>query len=167
MHHLDPLFPEYGFRSHVGYGTPAHLRALSQHGGCSIHRYSFAPLASPEVAEDAALTAGRRAELAAASFLRRRGYHIIATNWQTKWCEIDILASKNNRLFVVEVKYRRTAAHGTGLDYITPKKQQQMRFAAKLWQQQQKWSGDIGLSAIALSGPDFVVGAWLSDIDAV
>lgn len=42
----DPQFPLYGFAKHKGYGTAAHLRAISDHGPCPIHRRSFAPLSS-------------------------------------------------------------------------------------------------------------------------
>ncbi|NUN59884.1 MAG: ribonuclease HII [Burkholderiaceae bacterium] len=38
-------FPQYGFAGHKGYGTAAHLVALSQHGACPLHRRSFAPVA--------------------------------------------------------------------------------------------------------------------------
>jgi len=34
-------YPHYGFASHVGYGTRAHLEALRTHGACPIHRRSF------------------------------------------------------------------------------------------------------------------------------
>lgn len=34
-------FPEYGFASHVGYGTKAHLEAIKLHGPCPLHRRSF------------------------------------------------------------------------------------------------------------------------------
>ena len=37
-------WPEYGFASHKGYGTAAHLEAIAAHGPCPIHRRSFAPL---------------------------------------------------------------------------------------------------------------------------
>ena len=44
-------WPHYGFDSHKGYGTAAHLAALREHGPCAIHRRSFAPLkpAEPEL----------------------------------------------------------------------------------------------------------------------
>jgi len=42
---LDEVYPAYGFASHKGYGTPAHLRALAAHGPCPVHRRSFAPVA--------------------------------------------------------------------------------------------------------------------------
>ena len=38
-------YPAYGFSSHVGYGTPQHLKALVQHGPCPAHRRSFKPVA--------------------------------------------------------------------------------------------------------------------------
>lgn len=44
MHRAAERYPHYGFEAHVGYGTPAHLRALRQHGPCELHRHSFAPV---------------------------------------------------------------------------------------------------------------------------
>lgn len=41
---LDGYFPVYGFAQHKGYATPAHLRALQEHGVSPIHRRSFAPV---------------------------------------------------------------------------------------------------------------------------
>ena len=44
MTRLSKKFPEYGFEQHKGYGTPAHLAALREHGPCMEHRRSFAPV---------------------------------------------------------------------------------------------------------------------------
>ena len=44
MIQMDSRHPGYGFASHKGYGTPAHLRALKELGPCVIHRRSFAPV---------------------------------------------------------------------------------------------------------------------------
>ena len=41
---LDAIHPGYGFASHKGYSTPAHLTALRQLGPCAQHRQSFAPV---------------------------------------------------------------------------------------------------------------------------
>lgn len=38
-------FPMYGFDSHVGYGTKAHIEAILKYGACEIHRKSFQPIA--------------------------------------------------------------------------------------------------------------------------
>lgn len=41
---LHELHPGYGFATHKGYPTPEHLAALREHGACSAHRRSFAPV---------------------------------------------------------------------------------------------------------------------------
>ena len=48
LQELDILYPLYGFAHNKGYGTAAHLAALSAHGPCPIHRRSFAPVAQAE-----------------------------------------------------------------------------------------------------------------------
>lgn len=45
MHELAASYKGYGFETHVGYGTKAHLLALEQLGACEVHRRSFAPVA--------------------------------------------------------------------------------------------------------------------------
>ena len=44
MVELDQLYPGYGFASHKGYPTQAHLTALARLGITPIHRRSFAPV---------------------------------------------------------------------------------------------------------------------------
>ena len=44
MIELDSIYPVYGFARHKGYGTAAHAAALAQHGPCTEHRKSFAPI---------------------------------------------------------------------------------------------------------------------------
>lgn len=45
MDELHAQYPLYGFDRHRGYGTPAHLAALRQHGPSAAHRRSFRPVA--------------------------------------------------------------------------------------------------------------------------
>lgn len=42
---FDQQYPQYGFATHKGYGTPQHLAALRAHGACPEHRTSFGPVA--------------------------------------------------------------------------------------------------------------------------
>lgn len=51
-------YPVYGFDSHKGYGTAAHLAALREQGPCPQHRHSFAP-----VREAQALAGARQCSL--------------------------------------------------------------------------------------------------------
>lgn len=48
LREADRRWPEYGFASHKGYMTPAHVEALRAHGLCPFHRLSF-----PRVWEEA------------------------------------------------------------------------------------------------------------------
>lgn len=48
MLEFDSRFPTYGFAEHKGYGTPAHMAAITSHGPCEIHRRSFAPIKQKE-----------------------------------------------------------------------------------------------------------------------
>lgn len=41
MDEYDRIYPEYGFASHKGYGTKAHIEAVRSFGPCEIHRKTF------------------------------------------------------------------------------------------------------------------------------
>ena len=44
MEALEDRFPQYGFAQNKGYGTKAHLNALTRYGPCEYHRVSFKPV---------------------------------------------------------------------------------------------------------------------------
>ena len=106
---------------------------------------------------------GHDAEKVAARYLEAHGYTILALNWRHTRAEIDIVAQRRPRfrakgpVVFFEVKYRKTDEQGRGLDYITPKKLEQMRFAAELWVSQNNYDGEYTLGAIELSGSDYAV----------
>ena len=37
-------YPQYGFDTHMGYGAPKHLVAITDHGPCPLHRMTFRPM---------------------------------------------------------------------------------------------------------------------------
>ena len=140
MTELAKLYPDYGFASHMGYGTKAHKAVLLELGPIEgLHRFSFRPIAElihgatikPKV-DRVSHTAGRQAESAAADYL---GYQVIERNWRTPRCEIDIIAKRRSTLYFVEVKYRENDQYGDGLMAITPQKLAQMKFAARCYLQ--------------------------------
>lgn len=107
---------------------------------------------------------GRKAEGVAAAFLERKGCRILARNWRTRWCEIDLVAERSGTVYLCEVKYRLHDRQGSGLDYITPKKLRQMQFAAEFWAAKQGWAGDYQLCAIEVAGPSFRITRVIKDI---
>ena len=44
MSALESTFPQYGFASHVGYGTKIHLEAINKYGVIDEHRRTFRPV---------------------------------------------------------------------------------------------------------------------------
>ena len=46
MTELAQRHPAYGFEIHKGYSTPAHQAALTEHGPCPEHRFTYANVAN-------------------------------------------------------------------------------------------------------------------------
>ena len=107
---------------------------------------------------------GRQAETAAASYLKQQGYAIIDQNWRTKFCEIDVIAKRGDVVYFCEVKYRQTDRQGSGLEYITPQKLQQMGLAAEAWVHFFNWPGEYQLCAVEVSGSDFEITGFVHDL---
>lgn len=108
---------------------------------------------------------GHDAEQVAAEWLEHKGYKILALNWKRPRAEIGIVAQTRDGLVLfTEVKYRESSNQGSGLDYITPKKLNQMRFAAELWVTMHKYSGEYTLAALEVSGENYAVTDFLEDL---
>lgn len=107
---------------------------------------------------------GHDAEKLAADHLASLGFKTKELNWKTRYCEIDIVAEKSKTMYFVEVKARKTNTHGSGLEYITPKKLEQMSFAAELWVAEHNWPHDYQLAAIELSGIPPTITNFLTDL---
>lgn len=90
---------------------------------------------------------GREAEEAVAKHLESIGHKIVALNWRTRWCEIDIVSKDKKCVYFTEVKYRGSDAWGGGFEYIGAKKQKQMRFAAEFWLHENGWKKESQLQA--------------------
>ena len=162
----DALYPGYGFATHAGYGTAQHRAAIAAHGVTPLHRLSFKPLQhyrsdSPHSADqahttqqaDTTTTRGHAGEAAAADALQQRGHQIVACNWRTKYCEIDIISKCGDTLYFAEVKHRTDDYAGDGLAAITRKKRNQMHYAARFYAHQENITNtNLQLIAIATSG---------------
>lgn len=164
MRHLDVVFPGYKFTGHVGYGTAAHRQAIADLGVTPLHRLSFAPLQrygyimpiKPPLSERTTLETSKQvgdaAEDSVAHYLEQKGHGIIARNWRTKSCEIDIVSTYDQTIYFTEVKYRKTDLQGGGIAAITPKKLQQMTFAAELFVLKNKVQHHPRLAVADVSG---------------
>lgn len=161
MKYVDDVFPGYKFAGHVGYGTAAHRAAIKENGVTPLHRLSYAPLHKYDdqempTARRAVTTTkqiGDAAETKIADYLVRSGHEILARNWRTKFCEIDIVSRRNETIYFTEVKYRKSDVQGDGLAAITSQKQRQMTFAAELFAARRRLSdADLRLAAASVTG---------------
>ncbi len=79
---------------------------------------------------------GQRGERLAQRFLKRQGYKILATNYQNKLGEIDIIAQDRNTVVFVEVKTRRSTRFGLGKEAVDRHKQRQIVKVAQVYLKQ-------------------------------
>ncbi|MBI2009126.1 YraN family protein [Candidatus Saccharibacteria bacterium] len=103
----------------------------------------------------ATTTIGGKAEAVVARILERKGYKILAQNWKTKVCEIDVIANKDSVVYFVEVKYRQGAEQGSGLEHITPQKLNRIKFAVRVWCHANNWDGDCRILGAEVSGMSY------------
>ena len=75
-------------------------------------------------------TFGAEGEKLAEAWLRERGYEILHLNWRYSHYEIDIIASKNNILRIIEVKCRNASPFGHPEDSVTRRKFKNLQRAA-------------------------------------
>ncbi|MBN1248874.1 MAG: YraN family protein [Anaerolineae bacterium] len=76
---------------------------------------------------------GQRGESLAAQALQQGGFEIIARNWRCPYGEVDIVASRGNDLYFVEVRTRRSAALPTPEQTLTPRKHSHMDLVARAY----------------------------------
>lgn len=69
---------------------------------------------------------GSKGEQLAASFLERKGYSILETNWRFKNLEADIIAIHNKTLIIAEVKTRRSNYFGEPETFVNKQKQKNL-----------------------------------------
>jgi putative endonuclease len=91
-------------------------------------------------AGDRRLRFGRAAEEAAAKYLTRTGWRVLARNQRVGRGELDIIARRGVVLAFVEVKARRSRTCGSPEDAVTPRKQAQIRRLAELWLGSRPWA---------------------------
>lgn len=76
---------------------------------------------------------GKKGEMTAVKFLKKKGYKIIESNFNCRHGEIDIIAKKNDVVCFVEVKTRSNENYGRPIDAITPFKVNHMVRSAQYY----------------------------------
>ena len=82
--------------------------------------------------------AGTWGEAQVASYLRQKGYRLLAHSYHCRFGEIDLIAKKGKVLCFVEVKMRTNLACGLPRDYVTAAKQEKLRKTAAFYLSEQE-----------------------------
>ena len=102
------------------------------------------------------LSVGTRGEKIAADWLEAHGFVVMERNWRSGKREIDIIATKANRLHFIEVKTRRSTAFGMPEVQVDPAKLRSIRIAAEAFlEQHPQWRRiQFDVVSIRLRGSD-------------
>lgn len=100
---------------------------------------------------------GRAGEDRAAEHLNAQGYEILDRNWRCSQGEIDIVATREDVLCVIEVKARRSEAFGHPFEAIDERKRRRLWRLAFAWAHAHPDAArrrQIRLEAVGLIGAD-------------
>jgi len=76
---------------------------------------------------------GARGEEMAVRYLEKKNYRILKRNFSVSGSEVDIIALKGDLLCFVEVKTRRSADHGSPLEFVDRRKIRRIIRAARIF----------------------------------
>ncbi len=87
---------------------------------------------------------GNVGEVLSTNFLKKKGYKILATNFKTKFGEIDIIAEHKGTIVFVEVKRRETLQYGRPIEAINYRKENKIKMVAEYYLNKTK-KVDVGV----------------------
>ncbi|MCD0474333.1 YraN family protein [Flavobacterium sp. EDS] len=93
---------------------------------------------------------GKKGEDLAVEYLQQNGYKILDRNWTFQKAEIDIIATKENTMAIVEVKTRSSLDFGLPQDFVNPKKIQLLVKAVNAYINDREIDFEIRFDIIAI-----------------
>lgn len=76
---------------------------------------------------------GAWGEALAAKYLQKKRYKVLATNYRTRFGEIDLIVCNRKNLVFVEVKLRKSNQFAEALEYVDRHKQDRIRTTAEIY----------------------------------
>ena len=77
--------------------------------------------------------AGAWGEALAAQYLQKKRYRIVATNYRSRFGEIDLIVCNRQHLVFVEVKLRKSDRFASAFEYVDSRKQDRIRTTAQIY----------------------------------
>ena len=76
---------------------------------------------------------GAWGEALAAEYLRKKKYKILASGYQCRFGEVDLIAANKKYIIFVEVKLRKSGTFAQAMEYVDRRKQDRIRVTADLY----------------------------------
>lgn len=77
--------------------------------------------------------AGAWGEALAAKYLQKKRYKVVATNYHSRFGEIDLIVSNRKYLVFVEVKLRKSDQFADAREFVDRRKQDRIRTTAEIY----------------------------------
>ncbi len=87
----------------------------------------------------------------AASYLKKKAFHILARNWRKASYELDLVCQDKDELVFVEVRTRKKDGMNAPSNTISQSKQKTIIKAARLYLAENFWEGPCRFDVLALS----------------
>jgi len=100
---------------------------------------------------------GAWGESVAASFLKKKGYKILGSNYHSRFGEIDLIARRKNFVVFVEVKLRKSAEIVQAREYVGNVKQRRVIATAGVWLSENTTSLQPRFDVIEIYAPDGIL----------
>ena len=101
------------------------------------------------------LATGDWGEDLAAAWYREHGYTVLDRNWRGASGEIDLVATRDRLVVIVEVKPRRSDKYGAAATAVDLTKQRRLRGLAVEWLRAREVHGvHFRFDVVAITGPD-------------
>ena len=76
---------------------------------------------------------GAWGEALAAKYLQKKRYKVVATNYRSRFGEIDLIVSDRKNLVFVEVKLRKSDKFASAFEHVDHRKQDRIRATASIY----------------------------------
>ena len=97
---------------------------------------------------------GAWGECLAAEYLLRKRYKLIATNYKSRFGEIDLIVANSKYLVFVEVKLRKSSAFANAFEYVDGYKQGRLRTTAEIYLSENPTELQPRFDVIEIYAPD-------------
>ncbi len=87
-------------------------------------------------------------------YLRKKGYRFIASNFQCRMGEIDLIVEDRYTLVFVEVKTRKSATFAQGREFVDYHKQHRLRATAAYYLSQKPTDKPVRFDVVEIYAPE-------------